>query len=184
MSRIDDGHPTLISFANYPSVSFWEKEVTPPGMQGGGENDTTTMHNSTWRTRNPKTLKTMSNCSFTAAYDPVVYNNVVAMINENQGITITFPDSSTLTFWGWLDEFTPNRVVAALKHTCKQLAHQLPALPLLPPWGVPPPAHPLLLLHCQSPPGHPSLGEATPQAPAYMRRLCDVSIKYQKQDHF
>jgi len=108
MARIDDGFSTTITFADYPSVSFYEKEVTPPGMEGGGENDTTTMLNVTWRTKAPKKLVSLTPCSFVAAYDPVVYDDVVSMINTNQFITITFPDGSTLGFWGWLDQFAPN----------------------------------------------------------------------------
>ena len=108
MARIDDGFSTTIGFANYPSVSFWEKEVTPPGMEGGGANEITTMRNTTWRTKAPKKLVSLTDCAFTAAYDPVVYDDVVDMINENQLITITFPDGATLAFWGWLDTFTPN----------------------------------------------------------------------------
>ena len=111
MSRIDDGHSTLITFADYPTVSIWEKEVTPPGISGGGANDTTTMHNSVWRTNAPKKLKTMSNSSFSAAYDPAVFDTMVSMINVNQLITITFADSATIAFWGWVDEFTPGAAV-------------------------------------------------------------------------
>lgn len=110
MSRIDDGHPTTISFSADSSVSIWEKEVTPPGMEGGGANDTTTMHNSTWRTKSPKKLVTLSECSFTAAYDPATFDEMLAMLNVNQQITVTFPDSSNLTFWGWLDEFKPGAI--------------------------------------------------------------------------
>lgn len=106
-TRLDDGHPTLVTFAEDASVNFWEKSVTPPGMSGGGENDTTTMHNSVWRTKAPKKLITMTPLSFTASYDPVVYDEIQAMVNVNQLITVTFPDASTLAFWGWIDEFTP-----------------------------------------------------------------------------
>lgn len=109
--RLKDGHKTLIAFANYPSVKFWEKTVTPPGMDGGGENDTTTMHNDIWRTRQPKKLITLSPCSFSASYDPEVYDSVLDMLNENQLITITFPDGSSLAFWGWLNTFTPGECV-------------------------------------------------------------------------
>lgn len=108
MGRIDDGFSTQIDFADNPSVSFWEKEVTPPGIEGGGANETTTMRNTLWRTKSPKKLVSLTDCSFTAAYDPVVYEDIIAMINANQLITITFPDDSTLEFWGWLDSFTPN----------------------------------------------------------------------------
>jgi hypothetical protein len=110
-NRIDDGFATTISFSSNPNVKLWEKQVTPPGVQGGGANDTTTMRNTAWRTRSPKKLKTLSDSSFTAAYDPAVYSQIVAMLNTNQQITVTFPSGKTLVFWGWLDEFTPNRVV-------------------------------------------------------------------------
>lgn len=108
MPRIDDGFATLITLANVPSIAFYEKEVTPPGVQGGGENDTTTMRNTAWRTKAPKKLKTLSECSAVVSYDPAVYDDVVAQCQVNQLITITFPDGATLDFWGWLDEFTPN----------------------------------------------------------------------------
>lgn len=108
--RIDDGFSTIIDFANFPSVQFWEKEVMPPGMDGGGANDTTTMRNTALRTKAPKKLKSMSDGNFTAAYDPEVYDSVWDMINVNQLITITFADGSSLAFWGWLNEFKPNAV--------------------------------------------------------------------------
>jgi len=114
MSRIDDGHATTISFSGGSSgVTFlmYEKELTPPGVSGGGENDTTTMLNASWRTKAPKSLKTLTNASFVGAYDPEVIDEIVAMCNVNQEITITFPDDSTWVFWGWIDEFTPNAVV-------------------------------------------------------------------------
>ena len=115
MARIDDGHSTTISFTAEGSglmgVAMYEKEVTPPGIQGGGPNDTTTMRNTTWRTRSPKTLKTLSEATIVIAYDPDLYTQLNALVNVNQEIQITFPDSSVLTFWGWIDEFSPNPIV-------------------------------------------------------------------------
>lgn len=107
MARIDDGHSTKIYFDLAPNILFYEKEVTPPGVDGGGENDTTTMHNVTWRTRAPKHLKTLTEMASTVAYDPAVYDDVVSMININQLIIVEFPDGSTLEFWGWLNSFEP-----------------------------------------------------------------------------
>ena len=88
-----------------------EKEVTPPGIAGGGANDASTMRNTLWRTMSPKSLRTLTPCTLTVAYDPELYQEMEAMINDNQQITITFPDDSTLVFWGWIDEFTPNASV-------------------------------------------------------------------------
>jgi len=108
--RIDDGFKTIFSFANYPTVKFYEKTVTPPGLDGGGMNDTTTMRNTRWRTRAPKKLLTMTAMTASCAYDPEVYEDIVAMMQENQLITVTFPDESTVEFWGAVDKFVPGEV--------------------------------------------------------------------------
>jgi hypothetical protein len=112
MSFVDDGFPTTITFSESASASlyFYETEVTPPGFSAGGENDVTTMRNTLWRTRAPKKLITLAPFSAVAKYDPVILNYITDMIGVNQQITVTFPDSSTWVFWGWIDEFTPNAV--------------------------------------------------------------------------
>jgi len=117
--RMDDGHATYFTFGANPAVKFWEKTVTPPGVEGGGENDTTTMRNANWRTRAPKKLKTLANSSTTVAYDPAVYADAVALLQINQQITITFPDLSTVTFWGWLDTFSPGELTEGEQPTAE-----------------------------------------------------------------
>jgi len=111
MGRLDDGHSTTIEFGTNDSVLFWEKEVTPPGVEGGGANDTTTMLNETYRTKSPKKLISLTDMSLVVAYDPAVYDDIISMINVNQLVTVTFPADDTLAFYGWLDTFTPNAVV-------------------------------------------------------------------------
>ena len=118
MTIMNDGYQTTIRFTSAEMDSqanlltlMEEKEVTPPGVAGGGANDATTMRNTTWRTMAPKVLKTLTESPFVVAYDPEVYDEMVAMINDNQLITITFPDCSRLAFWGWIDSFTPNAQV-------------------------------------------------------------------------
>lgn len=110
-----DGYQTTIDFSSSEMTSdaliiriMEEKEVTPPGFAGGGANDASTMRNVTWRTMSPKSLKTLTPVTLAVAYDPALYDEMDAMINDNQLITITFPDGATLAFWGWIDEFTPN----------------------------------------------------------------------------
>lgn len=110
MSRIDDGFATTMSFALAPTVKFYEKEVTPPSITGGGANDTTTMRNTAWRTMAPKKLKSLGEAKLSAAYDPAVYTDILSMIQVNQLITITFPDGSTYSFYGWVDEFAPGSI--------------------------------------------------------------------------
>jgi len=112
--RIDDGFSTTIAFSAGTSgvtLLLWEKSLTPPGVSAGGATDTTTMRNTTWRTMAPKLLKTLTEASVQAAYDPEVYDELVAMIGVNQSIVITFADDSTFTFWGFIDAFTPGEIV-------------------------------------------------------------------------
>jgi len=112
MARLNDGYQTTIEFSEGASggVKFWEKNVTPPGMDAGGANETTTMRNTLYRTRSPKQLITMTDLSLTVAYDPELYDSILTMIKVNQLITISWPDGSSLAFWGWLDKFTPGQV--------------------------------------------------------------------------
>jgi len=58
-----------------------------------------------------KGLITLTEASLSAAYDPEVYDDILSMLNVNQLITITFADSATLAFWGWINEFTPGASV-------------------------------------------------------------------------
>jgi len=114
MAYLTDGHQTLITFDALGSgVTLLLKEttVTPPGIDSGGENDTTTMRNETWRTKQPKHLKTLTDGSCTFQYDPGIYDQILDIIGVNGLVTVTFPDESTLEFYGWLNNFTPGENV-------------------------------------------------------------------------
>ncbi len=125
MSRLDDGHSTTIEFAAEDSagILFWEKEVTPPGMEGGGPNDTTTMRNLVYRTQSPKQLITMTDATLKVAYDAAVSDQIVAIINVNNLITITYPDGATLAFWGWLNTWAPDPLVEGEQPTATVTIH-------------------------------------------------------------
>lgn len=107
-NRLDDGFKTIIEFLSSGALKLYEKEVQPPGVDGGGAIDITTMRNTTYRTFSPKSLLTLTEHTFEAAYDPAVYTEMIANVNVNQQIKVTFPDAATITFWGWLDKFIPN----------------------------------------------------------------------------
>lgn len=108
-TRLTDGFSTKITFSGATGASLWEMTIAPPGAAGGGANDTTSMRNTAWRTRQPKKLKTLTDCTGVAQYDPVFFSsNLTALLNINQSIEVLFPDGAKLTFFGWLDEFKPN----------------------------------------------------------------------------
>lgn len=107
--RLDDGYQTLISFGVLPGLDIWEKEVQPPGIDGGDPIDTTTMHNEDYRTMAPRKLKILSEHTITAAYDPCAYVDLLTMVNVVDDITVFFPDNSQLSYWGFIRsvEFSP-----------------------------------------------------------------------------
>lgn len=105
--KLKDGYQSLVTFANDSNISLWEKSVTPPSANGGDSIDQTTMHNTTYRTKAPSALLDLGDSSFTAAYDPDAYNQIIAIINEETTITVTFKDGSTLAFYGYLQAFEP-----------------------------------------------------------------------------
>lgn len=104
--RLDDGFSTIITLENIPTVKLYEREVTPPGFSAGGPIETTTMRNTAWRTNAPKKLKTLAPVSATVAFATEAIPIVQGQIGVNQLVTLTFPDGSTIEFYGWLEEFT------------------------------------------------------------------------------
>ena len=125
--RLDDGHSTKIMFSKkYTDVTrttteaityvdgdpspllFYEREVTPPGFNGGGPNDVTNMWNKIVRTFSPKKLITVTGASALVAYDPkCTTEDIICLLNLNQEITFKFADGSTYVVWGWLNIFNP-----------------------------------------------------------------------------
>jgi len=112
---MEDGFSTTISFSSSELTStdvltlyMQEKEVTPPGVDGGEKIDVTTMRNTSWRTFAPRNLKTLMEAPINVAWDPGLYDEMNAMINDNQEITITLPDTATIVFWGFVKSFTPS----------------------------------------------------------------------------
>jgi len=106
-TKLEDGYSTKIAFAADADVSLWEKTVKPPGMDGGDAIETTDMHNTDLRTMAARALKTMTTSTLNVSYDPAVYDQIDALINENGWITVHFPDLSTLDFVGYLKSFEP-----------------------------------------------------------------------------
>lgn len=106
--RLDDGFSTIITLANVPTAKMYERDVTPPGYTAGGPIETTTMRNIAYRTSAPRKLKNLSQVSATVAYATEIYPQIFEQIGVNQLVTVTFPDASSITFWGWIEEFTPS----------------------------------------------------------------------------
>lgn len=108
--KLENAHATKISFALDPDISFFEKSVTPPGIDGGDAIDTTTMFNSALRTKALRALADITNGQCTVAYDPAVTTQILAIVNKPTTVTIAFPTLGTWALFGGLKSFTPGEL--------------------------------------------------------------------------
>lgn len=117
-NRLTDGHGIQIEFFDdesdltAASVQFWELEVTPPSLMGGGSIDTTTHRNTTTRTKAAKRLVEMGDVNCKVSYHPGIIESIQAIIRQNKYVRITWPDGDQWGFWGFIDEikFSPVQV--------------------------------------------------------------------------
>ena len=107
---LQKGFRTKISFASDPNVTFWEKTVTPPGMEGGDKVDTSNQFNATFRTAAPQGLIELTDSGTKVAYDPSVMDEIQALINVRDTVTISYPDNDTYAFFGYLKSFIPDEM--------------------------------------------------------------------------
>ena len=110
---LKDGLGTTISFADHAGLFLVvdPTSITPPGIDGGDAIETTSLSNSTYRTKYPRSLKEITDGTFTAAYDPDAWDDILSAINDNGLITFTFPDGASVAVYGYLKSFSPNEFV-------------------------------------------------------------------------
>lgn len=109
--KLRDGFSSKITFSRYPAVAFWEKQVKPPGIDGGEKIPQSTMFNVLWETFAPQSLLTLTDATCKAAYDPAVLTTLLSMGNQEDTVTITFRDQSTYCFYGYLQKFEADELV-------------------------------------------------------------------------
>lgn len=108
--KLKNGHKTLVTFSLDPDIEFWEATVTPPAMDGGEPVPQTTMHNDVAHTKAPRTLVDYGDTVINAAWDPIMYTRARQYVNVEQTITVRFPDTSTLAYYGYLRSVTPTEL--------------------------------------------------------------------------
>lgn len=104
------GWPALVTFELDPDIELFEKMVTPPGIETGELTELTNQHNSIWKTYAPQGLLRLTDMSFTAGYDPSVYYSIRTVAGKNQGVTLWWPNTDSLAFYGVLRSFVPGQM--------------------------------------------------------------------------
>jgi len=110
-TMLTNGYASFFEIDSFTTLGFWEKEVTPFGLEGGDKIDVTTMHNTNVRTYAAQALYEAADGEITAAYDPAVLSalsGASGAINTNKAITIHFPDTSTWDTYGYIQTFSPS----------------------------------------------------------------------------
>lgn len=107
--RLDDGHGSVVAFADDPDLEVYEVSVTPGAVDGGEEIVTTSHHNDTYTTKSPQHLIDNEPTVMECSYDPGKRSAIEARINDPGSITQAWPDGSYKAFWGYLKraEFGP-----------------------------------------------------------------------------
>lgn len=105
--KLGTGFPITIAFSLDPDISIWEKSVTPMGIEGDDPNDTTNMHNDTWRTKSPRTLMTGTDVTITCQFSPGTMVQMEAIINVPQVITEHYPDGASICYYGFVKSYIP-----------------------------------------------------------------------------
>lgn len=106
-NMMKNGYQALIACELDPDISFWEREVTPSSIDGGEPIDTTTQHNTTYRTKAPQALRDNGPVSVRVGYDPDVRNQIDAVLNVETSFTIRYPDWTVQNLYGYLQKFEP-----------------------------------------------------------------------------
>lgn len=117
MGIIKDAHGTVITFASNNAVKMEPFQTTPPGVDGGAALPATTHENTAVHTDCPQILYRITEGGLQVYFDPAVLPEILALVNQNQAITVTFKDGSTWTFWGWLRTFVPDPFVSGQRAT-------------------------------------------------------------------
>lgn len=88
-------------------VTLCLKSIGSIGVDGGDPIDATCLSNTAWMTKQPQTLKEVPDFTFACQYFPDDLTDIIAAVNDNQLLRLTFADSSFLEFWGYLKSYEP-----------------------------------------------------------------------------
>jgi hypothetical protein len=104
---MQDGFSIKVALEDNATISLWEVSVKPPSMGVGDKIDHTTQHNTLYRTAVLRQLIEVGQVTGDCAYDPNIYTQITSVLGVRGGVTVTFPDGTTLDFWGGLTLFDP-----------------------------------------------------------------------------
>lgn len=117
MALLVDGYKTTINLT--ADLVVLEIEVTPPAIDGGEPIPQDHMQSGFLSIFFPRKRRRLAPFTLMVAWNSFAYNQItqsvtpnavagmIASVNKNQSMTITFSDGATLSFWGFVSKFEP-----------------------------------------------------------------------------
>jgi len=106
--HFEDGLGIRIVLVNQALV-FYEKDVTPSGLEGGDPINITTNDNTAQHTQAARTLSIPTQASATVTYDVSDEAAYFAAVDVSDDVRTDYPDDTTTLEAGWLRSFIPNQ---------------------------------------------------------------------------
>lgn len=102
-----DGYRSLVTCALVPALNLWEKNVQFSGFEGGDPIPFSNMHNGTYMTQRPKSLKNKTPLTMRCAYTGTTMANLEGLINRETTWSQYFPSGNWVAFYGYLRSAIP-----------------------------------------------------------------------------
>lgn len=111
MAIFADGAKVSITFAQ-GSLSVGVVGLQPTALDTGEPIEITTLNNSNIKTYLAPTFKDLRELKLTCQYGSATLTALLAQLGVNQLVTVTWSDTKTWTFYGYIRSATPNEMTA------------------------------------------------------------------------
>jgi len=109
MASKKDGFGVRITLET-SGVTFKEKSVTPPGIEGQDPVDVTNNSKASFREKYARALKEITPASGSVEYDASQLAAINGAVNVHQFVRLDFEEGDALGFYGFLRNFVPDEM--------------------------------------------------------------------------
>jgi len=103
-----DGYNIRISLVNQ-GITLYEKNVTPPGVEGGDPINITTNDNGDFMSFAPRSRKQRTAAQAEVTYDDTDLDALEAAVDQSDDILVVWPDDTTKLDSGWVRSVIANQ---------------------------------------------------------------------------
>lgn len=105
--HMKDGFKSLVTCALAPALNLWERTVQFGGIEMGDPIPYSTMHNGTYLTQRPRSLKQLTPLNMRCAYTGMTLANIEGLAGRETTWSQYFPSGAWCAFYGYLRSCIP-----------------------------------------------------------------------------